>query len=69
MEIQENWKAFNIFVFIKISCQSEEFPPLVQLFLFLEKIFHSHPHCKVRGDQTSPLQVEGFEISIEKKLH
>ena len=47
----------NIFVFfIKISCQSKESPlskqsPFSPTPPFLEKIFHPHPYCQIRGSQ------------------
>ena len=50
----------NIFVFsTKISCQSKNPPflnnsPLSPTPPFLEKIFHSHHYCQIRGTQ-SPL--------------
>ena len=43
----------NIFVlFIKISCQSKESPPFGPTPPFLEKIFHPHPYCQIRGTQS-----------------
>ena len=45
----ENFKKLqsivNIFVFfIKLSCQTK-------VFRFLEKFFHPHPYCQIRGSQ------------------
>ena len=66
----------NIFLlFIKISCQSKEFsalskqPSFSLTPPFLEKIFHPHLYCQIRGTQ-SPLYKGGggFELSILGKL-
>ena len=59
LKIKKNCLALSIFLsfFIKILCQSKEFPLSTQSTLksnpsLLEKIFHPHPHCQIRGSQS-----------------
>ena len=58
----------NIFIFIKISCQSKESPlskkilPFSPTPSYLEKIFLPNPYCQIRESQSSSPFVKGGEV-------
>ena len=67
---------FNVFVFFKKICQSEEpplplsklFPPVSPIPPFLEKIFHPHPNFQIRGSQPPFPFVKGGSNYVMDKL-
>ena len=56
---------FNIFVFFFFNFMSKprvapflNNPPFIPALLFLEKIFHPHSYCQIRGSQFTPCKRE-----------